>query len=400
MSSKLFNTRMEEDVKIRSYYGKYIFNSHFLVFMMIAGGVLLYTLLGLRETLSPSVYIDALCALLMAAVLLPKYRTLLKEADMLFLPPYEKKMTAYFKRADIYSLSLGFLVPAVASVAVLILLSIGHGLTQIVMFFVLAALLYFSAFNIRRLSVNTEFKKWTVTAALVIVNFTSLMLVLVHPALIIAGLLFIVVFNVIMKKRSFNTLSWLNYVQYEKEALQQYYQTVSMFTNVKRIDKAFKRRRVLDVLLSEPKGNKFNKKYMYEYLFYRSFMRDHDLPMIVLRIIILFFIIMLWIGNLYVSIIFSLFGIYLIVLQMSQIYTAQAYLLWPKVWPVSRTYIQDSYIRYSHKIVFVITLLFAVMFIVTHPSQFFYALLFPLWGYVLNRVLSKSIYKKERELSD
>lgn len=400
MSSKLFNTRMEEDVKIRSYYGKYIFNSHFLVFMMIAGGVLLYTLLGLRETLSPSVYIDALCALLMAAVLLPKYRTLLKEADMLFLPPYEKKMTAYFKRADIYSLSLGFLVPAVASVAVLILLSIGHGLTQIVMFFVLAALLYFSAFNIRRLSVNTEFKKWTVTAALVIVNFTSLMLVLVHPALIIAGLLFIVVFNVIMKKRSFNTLSWLNYVQYEKEALQQYYQTVSMFTNVKRIDKAFKRRRVLDVLLSEPKENKFNKKYMYEYLFYRSFMRDHDLPMIVLRIIILFFIIMLWIGNLYVSIIFSLFGIYLIVLQMSQIYTAQAYLLWPKVWPVSRTYIQDSYIRYSHKIVFVITLLFAVMFIVTHPSQFFYALLFPLWGYVLNRVLSKSIYKKERELSD
>src|SRR5699024_105808 len=126
----------------------------------------------------------------------------------------------------------------------------------------------------------------------------------------------------------------------------------------------------------------------------------YDLTMIVLRIIILCFIIMYWIGNLYVSLIFSLFGIYLIVLQMSQIYTAQAYLLWPKVWPVSRTYIQDSYIRYSHKIVFVITLLFAVMFIVTHPAQFIYALAFPLWGYMLNRVLSKSIYKKERELSD
>ena len=400
MSSKLFNTRMEEDVKIRSYYGKFIFNSHFLVFLMIAGGVLLYTLLGLRETLSPSIYIDGLCALLMAAVLLPKYRTLLKEADMLFLPPYEKKMTGYFKRADIYSLSLGLALPATASVAVLILLSIGHGLTPIVIFFLLAALLYFSAFNIRRLSVNTEFNKWTVTAALIVINFVSLMLVLINPALLVAGLLFIIIFTVVMKKNSFKTLSWLNYVQYEKEALQQYYQTVSMFTNVKRIDKAFKRRRILDILLWEPKLDKFNKKYMYEYLFYRSFMRDHDLPMIVLRIIVLFFIIMFWIGNLYVSLIFSLFGIYLIVLQMSQIYTAQAYLLWPKVWPVSRTYIQDSYIRYSHKIVFVITLLFAVMFIVTHPAQFIYALAFPLWGYMLNRVLSKSIYKKERELSD
>ncbi len=400
MSSKLFNTRMEEDIKIRSYYGKFIFNSHFLVFLMIAGGVLLYTLLGLRETLSPSIYIDALCAILMAVVLLPKYRTLLKEADMLFLPPYEKKMTAYFKRANLYSLSLGLALPVITAVAVLILLSIGHGLTTIVLFFLLAALLYFSGFNIRRLSVNTGAGKWLITAVLIAVNFISLLLVLLHPYFIAAALFFIVIFTAVMKKQSYKTISWLDYVQYEKEALQQYYQTVSMFTNVKRIDKAFKRRRFLDVFLWTPKADKFNKKYMYEYLFYRSFMRDHDLPMIVLRIIVLFFIIMFWISNIYVSLIFSLFGIYLIVLQMSQIYTAQAYLLWPKVWPVSRTYIQKSYISYSHKVVFIITLIFAVMFIVTQPAEFFYAFLFPVWGYVLNRMLSKSIYKKERELSD
>lgn len=400
MSSKLFNTRMEEDIKIRSYYGKFIFNSHFLVFLMIAGGVLLYTLLGLRETLSPSIYIDALCAILMAVVLLPKYRTLLKEADMLFLPPYEKKMTAYFKRANLYSLSLGLALPVITAVAVLILLSIGYGLTTIVLFFLLAALLYFGGFNIRRLSVNTGAGKWLITVVLIAVNFISLLLVLLHPYFIAAALFFIVIFTAVMKKQSYKTISWLDYVQYEKEALQQYYQTVSMFTNVKRIDKAFKRRRFLDVFLWTPKADKFNKKYMYEYLFYRSFMRDHDLPMIVLRIIVLFFIIMFWISNIYVSLIFSLFGIYLIVLQMSQIYTAQAYLLWPKVWPVSRTYIQKSYISYSHKVVFIITLIFAVMFIVTQPAEFFYAFLFPVWGYVLNRMLSKSIYKKERELSD
>src|SRR5699024_6631596 len=133
-----------------------------------------------------------------------------------------------------------------------------------------------------------------------------LMLVLINPALLVAGLLFIIIFTVVMKKNSFKTLSWLNYVQYEKEALQQYYQTVSMFTNVKRIDKAFKRRRILDILLWEPKSDKFNKKYMYEYLFYRSFMRDHDLPMIVLRIIVLFFIIIFWISNIYVSLIFKI----------------------------------------------------------------------------------------------
>lgn len=400
MSSKLFNKRMEEDVKIRSYYGKFIFNSHFLVFLMIASGVFLYSLLGLRETLNPSIYIDMLCAFLLSVVLLPKYRTLLKEADMLFLPPYEKHMRTYFKRANIYSLSLSIMAAIIVSIVVLILLTIGHSSVTIIPFFILALVLYFTSFNIKRLAVNTDFKKWFVAASIIIVNFVSLMLVLLHPLFIIAGILLAIMMTMIMKRSSFKTISWLNFVQYEKEELQRYYQIVSMFTNVKRIDKAFKRRRILDVLLWEPKGDKFNKKYMYEYLFYRSFMRDHDLPMIVLRIIILFFIIIFWIGNLYVSIIFSLFGIYLIVLQMSQIYTAQAYLLWPKVWPVSRSYIQDSYIKYSHKVVFVITLVFAVMFVITHPTQFFYAFTFPLWGYILNKILSQAIYKKEEELSD
>ncbi len=60
-----------------------------------------------------------------------------------------------------------------------------------------------------------------------------------------------------------------------------------------------------------------------------------------------FGIVMVWIGNLYLSVIIVLFGIYIIVLQMSQIYTAQAYLLWPKVWPVDRRFIQKSYVTYS-----------------------------------------------------
>src|SRR5699024_3784503 len=94
--------------------------------------------------------------------------------------------------------------------------------------------------------------------------------------------------------------------------------------------------------------------------------------------------------NLYVSLIFSLFGIYIIVLQMSQIYTAQAYLLWPKVWPVKRSYIQDSYIRYSHKIVFIITLILLFIFIIINLFLFFlsFLLLFIYYLLLLNQLIS------------
>ena len=400
MSKSLFESRMTEDVKIRSYYGKFIFNSHFLVFLMIAAGVLLYTLLSLRESLNPSIYIDVLSAIILAVVLNPKYRTLLKEADMLFLPPYEKHMDNYFKGAKIYSLSLGITLPVVTSLAVLIMLTIGHDVLTLSLFFIMAIILYFNTFSIKTLAVNTDLNRLAVTLSYLFINFTSLFLILVHPAFFILAIILVILSQIFVRRHVFENISWMNYTSYEKDQQQSYYQTVSMFTNVKSIDKSFKRRRVLDFLLPVYKGEKFDKKHMYEYLFYRSFIRDHDLPMIVLRIMILFFIIMFWISNLYVSLIFSLFGIYIIVLQMSQIYTAQAYLLWPKVWPVKRSYIQDSYIRYSHKVVFIITLIFLFIFIIIHPTQFYLSFIFPIWGYLLNRVYSKSIYKKEEELSD
>lgn len=109
---------------------------------------------------------------------------------------------------------------------------------------------------------------------------------------------------------------------------------------------------------------------------------------------------MVWISNFYLSIVIGLFGVYIIVLQMSQIYSAQAYLLWPKVWPVDRLFIQKSYVTYSHKLVFVISVMFSIIFAVIHPALFYIAIIFPVWGYVTNRIFSRTVYKKEQELSD
>src|SRR5699024_653359 len=164
-------------------------------------------------------------------------------------------------------------------------------------------------------AVNTDLNRLAVTLSYLFIDFTSLFLILIHPTFFILAVILVILSQIFVRRHVFENISWMNYTSYEKDQQQSYYQTVSMFTNVKR-------RRVLDFLLPVYKGEKFDKKHMYEYLFYRSFIRDHDLPMIVLRIMILFFIIMFWISNLYVSLIFSLFGIYIIVLQMSQIYTA------------------------------------------------------------------------------
>lgn len=400
MKAPLYKNRIEDDIKIRSYYGKYIFNSHFLIFLTIAAGAFLYSLLGILSTMEPSIYLDLIAALIMSVLLLPKYRSLMKEADVLFLPPYEKNMKKYFSYTSQYSFWLNIGFPIVGLVIALLLLNVGHSILEMGTFAVMAIILYIMAFMIRRNAINSPVSQNTVIGMLIIVHFMSLMLLLQSPFLAAAGLVLIYGLYYWINKKQYNNLDWTAIVNYEAILKQKYYQYVSMFTNVHHISKQYKRRKYLDPLLKQPKPDKFNKGHMYEYLFKRTFLRDNDLPMIILRLLLIFSVAMIWVDQLILSVIIILFALYIIVLQMSQLYTAQAYLLWPKIWPVKREYIHESYIKFSHKVILIISLALAAIFISLHPAYFFISVIFPLWGYLLNSYFSKNVYKKERLLSD
>ncbi|TVT29804.1 ABC transporter permease [Salinicoccus cyprini] len=400
MSDQLFRSRLNEDIARRSYYGKFIFNSHFLIFLTITAGFFLYSLLSLLETLEPTLWLDVIAAFLVSILLIPAYRTLLKEADGVFLLPYEAKFGKYLSAADRYSLTLGIIKPLIGGTIAVLLLTVGHGLVEIITFIAGAIIFYVMNFHIKKAVVNSRLSTPWMMAGLIGLSFISLMLIVQSPFWLLPAVAVYWVALVYARRTSHPRLDWNAMIDYEASQLNSYYRNVALFTNVSHIDKQFKRRRYLDPFLWQPKGRAFSKEKMYEYLFYRTFARSHDLPMIILRLILLFGIVMVWIGNLYFSIIIVLFGIYIIVLQMSQIYTAQAYLLWPKVWPVDRGFIQKSYVDYSHKLVLVISVLFSLIFLGIHYEYFFLVILFPLWGYFINRSLSRTVYRKEKELSD
>jgi len=400
MKAPLYKSRIEDDIKIRSYYGKYIFNSHFLIFLTIAAGVFLYSLLGILSTMEPTIYLDLIAALIMSLLLLPKYRSLLKEADVLFLPPYEKNMKKYFSYTSQYSFWLNIGLPIVGLVIAILLLSVGHSMLEMVTFAVMSVILYIMAFTIRRNAINSPITQNTVVGMLIVIHFVSLMLLLQNMLLAAAGLGLIFGLYFWINKKQYKNLDWTTLVNYEAILMQKYYQYVSIFTNVHHISKQYKRRKYFDSLLKQPKPGNFNKSHMYEYLFKRTFLRDNDLPMIILRLLLIFAVAMVWVDQLMLSVIIILFALYIIVLQMSQLYTAQAYLLWPKIWPVKREYIRESYIRFSHKLIFIISMALAVLVLILHPVYFYIAVIFPLWGYLLNSYFSKSVYKKEKLLSD
>ncbi|CAD2079072.1 ABC transporter permease [Phocicoccus pinnipedialis] len=400
MFRNIFKTRMDHDIKLRAYYSKYIFNSHFILFLSIAAGVLLYTLLGLKENLAGNIYVDLVAAILMSVAIIPVYRSLLKEADVIFLTPLEKELDDYFMSSKIYSFILGIPVPFVVSAIAFILLIINHSVENSLIIIFTFYLMVIGVFTLKVLAVNSNISPTAIVYMFMIINTILLFLQMQNMMLIILGILIYLVAFIILKKKTRSSIDWLAQIDHEKQEQNRFDTIISMFANVSKRNKTFKRRPYFDVLMKKQFIKHYDQDHMYDYLFHRSFLRDFDLPMIMIRLFILCSIFIIWMSNLYISIIFILFVLYIMILQLQGLYTAQAYLLWPKIWPVSREKIRNSYIRYSKKLIIVISIFFIIVFISIHPAEFYIAIIFPIWALLINKVFSKNVYKKEEALSD
>ncbi|MEI5741941.1 ABC transporter permease, partial [Staphylococcus aureus] len=85
----------------------------------------------------------------------------------------------------------------------------------------------------------------------------------------------------------------------------------------------------------------------------------------------------------------SLF-VYIILLQMAQFYSQQAYGLWPQVWPVPEEKVIKGYEQFLYRLMFVICTVFAVTFIIKHMTLFYVVLIF----YIVGLLTIRSIIKK------
>ena len=70
---------------------------------------------------------------------------------------------------------------------------------------------------------------------------------------------------------------------------------------------------------------------------------------------------MIWLSHPLVSIIIGSLFMYIILLQMSQFYTQQAYGLWPRVWPVSDSEVIKGYEKFLYRLMIMIGIIFAII---------------------------------------
>lgn len=403
-ATTLFRKRQKAIRKEKNYYNKFIFNGHFTVFLLILFGAFI---MGYGEWLKhiPK-HIDyaLITSMIIAIASLFPLRTLLKEADQIFLLPFEKYMKRYMSLSIQYSYFARIIMQLVLLIVPFPLFYKlnHHHLQYYIVFVVIALILPYLVLCLRWIGYQLGVSTWLMNIGFFIILSINYYLILgmqTYFALIIT--LVILILIVILKSKADKQLyPWDRMIGVEHRHYTNYYKFVNMFTDVKHLRESAVRRSYLDFILPVPKGKKFNANQMYLYLFIRSFVRGRDAFSIILRLTLIAVILMVWLSNPVVSILIGSLFMYITLLQMSQFYTQQAYGLWPQVWPVPDTIVIKGYEKFLYRLMIIIGLILTITFSIMNPKLFFFSIVFFLVGYLTIRSTIKKLKYQETLLRD
>lgn len=335
----IWKARIEEYIKETRSYLKYMLNDHLVIVMIffIAGAASWYSK-WLKEMPEgfPAYWV---MAVLFSLVLTSSYvRTLIKEADLVFLLPLEAKMGPYLKQAFRFSF-MTQLFPLIAAALVLAPLYFeASGRIFAAYALVLVQLLILKAWNMAMQWRMTYFGEKNVRIMDQIVRFLLNALALYFAleasygfalAVYAIMLALIVYFAAAEKKKSFK---WELHIEDEIRRKQRFYRLANLFTDVPHLRKQAKRRAYLDWILGLIP---YEQKKTFAYMYARAFIRSNDYFGIVLRLTVIFGLIIAYFStNDWVSAVLIVFTVFITGIQLTPLFDHFSHLSLQELYPV------------------------------------------------------------------
>ncbi|UXU84820.1 ABC transporter permease [Mammaliicoccus sciuri] len=400
----LYKVRQREEVLEKMNYNKFIFNGHFLIFITIMIGAFALGYSNWLKDIPQNINYRLIYSVILSICSIFPMRTFFREADKLYLLPFEKHLTLYIRKALTYSYFNRLYLPVVILV---IGLPLFYQLMGGKFYLYITVMVLSFVFPILGLMMKWFWLKygleiWGINVLLFIVYASGYYTTLKVGAL--SGLLSIVVLIaliILLENINRGTFyQWETLIAIEHNHKMNYYKFVNMFTDVKVLNERTVRRRYLDVFLKVPSSKKFNQDYMYKFLFVRSFARGKDAFFIVLRLLIIGLVLIWWIDQPVISAILGALIMYLLILQLSQFYKQQAYGLWPQVWPVSEGQVVKGYHQFLINIMIVLGIILSIIFILKFVTAIYFVILFFIVGWLTIDSSIKKIKKHQELLRD
>ncbi|HCW36393.1 ABC transporter permease EcsB [Mammaliicoccus sciuri] len=400
----LYKVRQREEILEKMNYNKFIFNGHFLIFITIMIGAFALGYSNWLKDIPQNINYRLIFSVILSICSIFPMRTFFREADKLYLLPFEKHLTLYIRKALTYSYFNRLYLPVVILVIGLPLFYqlMGGKFYLYITVMVLSFIFPILGLMMKWFWLKYGLEIWGINVLLFIVYASGYYTTLKVGAL--SGLLSIVVLIaliILLENINRGTFyQWETLIAIEHNHKMNYYKFVNMFTDVKVLNERTVRRRYLDVFLKVPSPKKFNQNYMYKFLFVRSFARGKDAFFIVLRLLIIGLVLIWWIDQPVISAILGALIMYLLILQLSQFYKQQAYGLWPQVWPVSEGQVVKGYHQFLINIMIVLGIILSIIYILKFVTAIYFVILFFIVGWLTIDSSIKKIKKHQELLRD
>ncbi|WLR51481.1 ABC transporter permease [Bacillus tianshenii] len=366
-ANELWKKRFGHFTKEMQRYLRLMFNDHLKFVLLFAGIISAYYyqqwLQGLPETF-PTVFIMAI----VLGVLLTHspVRTLLKEADVVFLIPLEERLGAYFQKAKQYSFTIQCYVLLIAAGVLAPLYfhteesSFGTYALMIGVLFVVKGWNIYTSWQMRYFSSRSSHYsdmvvRFTVNVVFVYFLFAKAAIwFLLMVAFLMLGLFFYYRRLTDQKK----VLKWEQLIELEQGRMMTFYRIANMFTDVPKFKEKTKRRAYLSILFSRIP---FKQTSTFVHLYTKTFIRSSDYLGIYVRLLVIGGIVAYTLPYQYGKLIVLLLTLYLSGFQLLPLWRHHVMKRWLDLYPIRMEVRMQSFLKVLFSALLVKAVILAVL---------------------------------------
>ncbi|MDY0406234.1 ABC transporter permease [Virgibacillus sp. 179-BFC.A HS] len=367
-AGEFFKHRFSAHLKETSRYLKYIFNGHIAVAMLFFISALAFYyqrwLAELPENFPTALIIGILFA---AVATYSPVRTMLQEADLVFILPAEHKMGIYFRNTLIYSfvIQLYLVLLAAAMLGPLYFATFANRQGSMYLLLLLV-LLIFKAWNLLAnwwmLRIRDKNIRTAEQCVRFLLNF-AVFYFAVDGFMELASIATILFISLCLwdwrtSKQQFG-LNWNLLVEKDIHRMQTFYRIANMFTDVPHLKTKVKKRQWLTSLVS--KNIPLRRKATFDYLYRITFVRSGDYFGMYVRLIIIGGLLIWYVPNMWMKIIFAILFLYMSIFQMMSLYQHHRTIVWLDIYPVEKNVRQQSLLKWLMQLAMLQVILFAVL---------------------------------------
>jgi len=364
----LFSKRLKSHLKELSRYLNYIFNGHSAFALLFFISALAYYYKSWIETLPPN-FPGALIigGVLGLALSWSPVRTLLREADLVFLLAAEGKLKPYFLRTLVYSFISQLYIVIVCAAALGPLYFAGRPeesgrsyLLLVLVMIIFKAWNLFASWRVQKIRSNSYRNlEWMIRLVLNVLVFWMLaqgdMIFAGIATLLFAALVF---GDTVWAKRE-SGLYWERLVDNERQGMQAFYRFANLFTDVPHLKDRVKRRNWLVALFNHIP---FKQESSFDYLYLRTVARSGDYFGMYVRLIVLGGVAIWFVPNLIMKLLFALLFLYMAIFQLVPLYKHHRTVLWLDLYPVQETVRRKSVLDLLFRMAILQIILFTIIF--------------------------------------